>query len=90
MSSKKNQHCATHAHFSPCIYEVDEGKHIPRRNSKNRPVGVKSLLDSNFKRFRDTVLRRKFKLKPETHIKKTQFINRGNYIQEYNEVKEKL
>ena len=31
-----------------------------------------------------------FKLKPKTHIKKTQSINRRNYIQEYNEVIEKL
>ena len=90
MSSQKIQHRATHAHFNPCIYEVDEARHIPTRNSKNRTVGVKSLLDSYFKRFRDTVIRENFKLKPETQIQKTQPINRDNYIQEYNEVIEKL
>ena len=90
MSSQKIQHRATHAHVSPCIYEVDEARHIPTRNSKNRTVGVKSLLDSNFKQFRDTVIREIFKLKPETQIQKTQPINRVNYIQQYNEVIEKL
>ena len=57
---------------------------------QENPVVVKSHLDSNSKRFRDTVIREIFKLKPETQIQKTQPINRVNYIQQYNEVIEKL
>ena len=57
---------------------------------QENPVVVKSLLDSNSKRFRDTVLRTNFTLKPERHIKQSQSINRGNYREQYNEVKEKL
>ena len=36
------------------------------KNSKKNVVVVRSVLDSNCKRFRDTALREKFNLKPET------------------------
>ena len=61
-----------------------------QKNYKNNPVVVKSVLDSNCKRFRDTAIRENFNLKTETQMKKTQFNNRGSYIHQYNEVKEKL
>ena len=70
MSSQKIQHRATHAHVSPCIYEVDEARHIPTRNYKNKPVGVKSGLDSNFKSFSDTAIRQNFNPKPEIRMEK--------------------
>ena len=57
---------------------------------QENPVVVKSHLDSNSKRFRETVWRENFKLKPETHMKRSQSNNRGNYREEYNGVKEKL
>ena len=66
MSSNKNNNWAIHADFSQCRYEVDETKHIPTKNSKNNAVVVKSVLDSNCKRFRDTGMRENFNLKPET------------------------
>ena len=59
------------------------------KNSKKNAVVVRSVLDSNCKRFRDTALREKFNLKPKTEMKKTHSNNRGNYTHQYNEVKEK-
>ena len=37
-----------------------------QKNSKSIAVVVKSVLDSNCKRFRDTAMRDNFTLKPET------------------------
>ena len=65
-------------------------RHNSAKNSKNNAVVVKSVLDSNCKRFRDTAMRENFNLKPETEMNKTHSNNRGNYTQQYNEVKEKL
>ena len=58
--------------------------------NKNNAVVVKSVLDSNCKRFRDIAMRENFNLKPETKMKKAHSNNRGNYTHQYNEVKEKL
>ena len=42
-----------------------------QKNSKNNAVVVKSVLDSNCKRFRDTAaMRENFNLKPETKMEK--------------------
>ena len=35
--------------FSPYRYEVDETRQIAKKNSKNNPIVVKSVLDSNWK-----------------------------------------
>ena len=51
---------------------------------------IKSLLDSICKRFRDTVIRENFELKPETQMKITHSNNRGNYFHQHNEGKVKL
>ena len=51
---------------------------------------VKSLLESNCKRFRKRAIRENFNLKPETQLKKTHSNNGGNYTHQYKEVKEKL
>ena len=59
-----------------------------KKLQKNTVVD-KSLLDFNSERFCDTVLRENYKLKPKTHMKKTQSKSRGIYIQQNNEVKEK-
>ena len=48
---------------------------------------IKSLLESNCKCFRKSVLRKNFNLKPETQIEKTQSKNRGINIHQYKEVK---
>ena len=90
MSSKKTKNWAIHANFSQCSYEVDKTRHIPTKNSKNNVVVVKSVLDCNCKRFRDTAMRENFNLKIETYMKKTHSNIQGNYTHEYNEVKDKL
>ena len=59
--------------FSPYRYEVDETRQIARKNSKNNPIVVKSVLDSNWKRFRDTAIGETFNWKPEIQMKKNSF-----------------
>ena len=44
---------------------------IFQKKTKNTAVVVKSVLDSNCKRFCDIAMRENFKLKPETQMKKT-------------------
>ena len=51
---------------------------------------VKSLLESNGKRFRQSAIRENFNLKPETQNRKTHFKNRSNNTHQNSEVKEKL
>ena len=65
MSSQKKNSGAIFADFSQCRYEVDETKHIPTKKSKKNAVVVKSVLDSNCKRFRDTAMRENFNLNPK-------------------------
>ena len=60
-----------------------------KKLQKNTVVD-KSLLDFDSERFCDTVLRENYKLKPKTHMKKTQSNNRGIYIHQNNEVREKF
>ena len=90
MSSKKKNNCAILADFSPYRYEVDERSHFPTKNPKINPFGVKSFLESNCKRFRQSAIRENFNLKHETQLKKTHSNNGGNYTHQYKEVKEKL
>ena len=87
MSSKMNHNLSIHADFPPCRYEVDELRHLLTKNSKKIPVLVKSLLNSNFKRFRDTAIRENFQLKLKKQMKKTLYKNKGNYIHQNKEVK---
>ena len=70
MSSEKDNNWAIHADFNPCLYEVDERRHIPTKNSKKNPVFVKSVLESNCKPFRDNALRENSNLIHETYMKK--------------------
>ena len=86
----KNNNSAILADFSPYRYEVIERSHFPTKNPKINPFVVKSLLESNCKRFRQNAIRENFNLKPETQLKKTHSHNGGNYTHQYNEVKEKL
>ena len=51
---------------------------------------IKSVLESDCKRFRKSAIREYFNLRPKTQMKKTHSNNRGNYTHQYNEVKEKL
>ena len=55
--------------FSPCGHEVDVTRHNPTKISKNNPFVVKSVSDSNCKRFRDIATRENFNLKPEIQKK---------------------
>ena len=57
---------------------------------KINPFVVKSLLESNCKCFRQSAIREKLNLKPETQLKKTHSNNECNYTHQYKEVKEKL
>ena len=62
-----------------------------QKNRKIIPFVVKSLLESNCKRFRKSAIRENFNLKPETQLKKKTHSNNGsNYTHQYTEVKEKL
>ena len=56
------------AKFSPYRYEVNEGSHFPKKNPTINPCVVKSLLESNCKRFRKSAIEN-FNLKPETQLK---------------------
>ena len=51
---------------------------------------IKSVLESNCKRFRKSAKRENFNQKPEAQKKETHSNNRANYTHQYNEVKEKL
>ena len=51
---------------------------------------LKSLLESNCKRFRQSAIRENFNLKSETQLNETHSNNGGNYNHQYIEVKEKL
>ena len=90
MSSKKNNNWAIHADFSLYRYEVNEGSHFLPKNPKINPFVVKSLLESNCKRFRQSAIRENFNLKPETQLQKTHSNNGDNYTNRYNQVKDKL
>ena len=90
MSSKKNNIWAILADFNPYRYEVNEKIHFSTENHKINPFVVKSLLESNCKRFRKSVIRVNFNLKPEIQLEKTHSNDGGNYTRQYNEVKEKL
>ena len=90
MSSKKKQVSAIFADFTPSRFEVNEKSHIPRENLKINPDVIKSVLESNCKRFRKSAIGEHFNLKRETQMEKTHSNNRGNYTHQYNEVKEKL
>ena len=61
-----------------------------QKTLKKNAVVIKSTLDSNCNRSRDTAIRENFNVKPETQMKKTHSHNRGNYIHQYNEVKDKM
>ena len=90
MSSKKNNKWTILENFSKYRYKVDERSHFPTKKPKINPSVVKSLLESNWKRFPKSALRENDDLKPETQGKKTLSINGVNYTHQYNEVKEKL
>ena len=64
--------------------------YIPNINRTIIPVVIKSVLGPNCKRLRRNAIRKNFNPKPNTKIKMSQFITRGNYIYQFNEVKEKL
>ena len=72
MSSKKNNNSAILEDFSPYRYEVNEKSHFPKK-PKIDPFVVRSLLESNCKRFRKNAIRENFNLEPETQLKKNSF-----------------
>ena len=71
MSSKKKQVSAILADFSPYRYEVNEKKpYFKIKNPKINQFVIKSVLESNCKRFRNNAIREYFTLKPETQMQK--------------------
>ena len=90
MSSKKNNNWGILSDFTPYRYEVDEKSHFLTKNPKINPLVVKSLLESNCKRFLQSATRENFILKHETQLKKPNSNNGGNNTHQYKEVKEKL
>ena len=90
MPSIKNSIWAILADINPNRYEVDERSHFLTKNRKINPFVVKSLLESNCKRFRQSAIRENFNLKPKSQLKKTLSTNGGNYTHHYIEVKENL
>ena len=73
MSSKRNKNREIPADFSLCIHEVEKMRHNLTKNSGNNPNVVKSLLESNCKRFRQSAIREHVNLKPEAQMKKNSF-----------------
>ena len=58
-----------------------------QKKPKINPIVVKSLLESNCKRFRKSAIRKNFNLKPETQLKKTHSKKGSNCTHQYKEVK---
>ena len=90
MSSKKNNNWA----FLPILVHTDmkstKEAISQQKNLTIKPLVVKSLLESNCKRFRKSAIRENFNPKPKTQLKKTQSNNGDNCTHQNNEVKEKL
>ena len=61
--------------FSPYSYCNDETWHFSAKKSKIKPFVVKSVLDSNCKRFRRSTTRENFNLKADAQKIKTHSIN---------------
>ena len=90
MSSKKKKTIEQILQVSVPTDMKSTKKAIFQKNPKINPFVVKSLLESNCKRFRQSAIRENFNLKLETQLKKTHSNNGGDYTHQYNEVKEKL
>ena len=70
--------------------KVNERSHFRTKNPKINPFVVKSLLEANCKRLRQSAIRENFNLKPETQLRKRSFQQQSNYTHQYNEAREKL
>ena len=90
MSSNEEQVLTILKHFNPCRYKVIERSHMPSKLPKGDPFLIRSVLKSNCKRFLKNAKRENFKIKPEIQLKNIHSNHGGNYICQYNEVKEKL
>ena len=64
MLSEEEQQRAFPANFSYCRYVDDKARHIPTKNSKANLFVVKSVLESNWKRFSKSPIPEK--LQPKT------------------------
>ena len=70
MSSEEKQARTSHADFSPCSNGDNETRHFLEKKPKINPFVIKSLLESNRKRFRKSVIRKNIKLKHGPQIEK--------------------
>ena len=61
MSSKEKQIWALQIIFLPCKNDGKQTRHILTKNSKVNPFVIKSVLESNCKRFRKRAIRKNFK-----------------------------
>ena len=90
MSSKGKQVWAILAEFSPYRSEINEKKPYCNEKLQINLFVIKSVLESNCKRFRKRAKRQNFNQKPGAQKKKTHSNNWGNYTHQHNEMKEKL
>ena len=74
---KKEQQLSTSFRFQSIQIWSRREKPFPNKNPKINPFVIKSLLESNCKRFRQSAIREHFNLKPETQLKKLIPITEG-------------
>ena len=74
--------------FSLFKHYANEPRYISIKTSKVNIFEVKSVLESNFERFRKSAIRENFNLKRDPQMKKTYLNQRCNFIHQHNEVRE--
>ena len=86
---KKNNNWAIHTKFSPCRFQVDETRHIPTKNLRKKPSRDQISFGFQLQTFLWHGNTKKFQSKTWNPDLKNHFKNRGSYIRQHNEVKEK-
>ena len=74
--------------FNPNRFEVDKTRHNPTKDSRKKPVVVKSVLEPSCKRF--SAIRENFNIKAGTTDERTQSHKGPKNSYQYSEVKENL
>ena len=86
---KKNNNWAILTKFSPCRFQVDETRHIPTKNLRKKPSRDQISFGFQLQTFLWHGNTKKFQSKTWNPDLKNHFKNRGSYIRQHNEVKEK-
>ena len=85
---KSTEESAILRHSSPFKHYANEPRYILFKTSKVNNFEVKSVLESNFERFRKSAIRENFNLKRDPQMKKTYLNQQCNFIHQHNEVGE--